>query len=141
MPVRLSSDIHRASVRRIKFSPEKTTRSTTRSFVPATQQLNRKAQTSRSQRLTVQKKMRQTRKVPFELLAPPNGACANLPSHPTTACLTTKKQENSTANHLAQRKTTNHLQITSCLPLPSRSQLRPTPSLSAAPPTRPQTGS
>ena len=67
-----------------RSSSETTPDKKNRGVVPAIQRLNRQAQSSRSQRLTAQKKSgKKTHGFHQNVFAPSDGACTSLPSHST----------------------------------------------------------
>ena len=128
--------------------------------------LKRRCRSVQTSRLPLAHRPKTPRKAPSNMLAPPDGACTCLPPHPTlhccspslmgdstnaatvdmsqarksTACLTQKKQEKVNSHSPGSDKT-HHIQITSCFPMPSRSQRRSTLPLSAATPTKQKSGS
>ena len=102
-----------------------------------TKRLNRPAQTSRPQQLTVDNKVRTTRTVPFDTLAPPTGANGRRLENCLSCCETFENSECHLAPEKAQK---NHPLSSSSVP-PSRSQRRSTDPLSAALPTEQKSGS
>ena len=133
--------------------------------MPATQRLNRyKPHVATT---PCPKQGDKTRQVPVNLLAPPRSASTRLQSHPTLNCCSPFLMRDSLKaatvgvscegnNRLSDHKKNKKVQqpltwlsgrrqttskITPSFPLPSRSQRRPTPPLSAAPPTRQRSGS